>query len=166
MQMNASCFHSAIQERDAEGCRNMASSANVLTHSALYSIIFSKQESIFRCRLIISRHPGSRSGDSQVTSLCANSANKIHFQKVKSPQIFACGSQVQPHVEDTHTRMWTHWADWQPVAPQREVGQRTSWLSAGTQAEVIDKPLSCETTDTFESQTDTMPEKRSSELFS
>lgn len=35
------------------------------------------------------RHPASRAGHSQVTSVCANSSNKIHFQKVKFPQIFA-----------------------------------------------------------------------------
>lgn len=52
------------------------------------------------------RQPGSRAWDSQVTSVCANSSNKIHFQKVKSPQIFAWGPQVKPHVEDTHT--YTH----------------------------------------------------------
>lgn len=172
MQMNASCFHSAIQRRDAKGCRRTWPAQPTFSLPPLCL------PSSFPSGRIASapRHPGSRAAASQVTSVCANSSHKIHFQKVKSPQIFAWGRRVKPHVghTHTHTRMWTHWADWQPVAPQSEVSQRTSWPSwAVTHAEIIDQPLSSETNCTSESEPETMRGEKnvptlhkSSEIFS
>lgn len=109
----------------------MASSANILPHSTLYSIIFSKQENIFIRRLIVPADSRlSRAGDSQVTSVCANSSNKIHFQKVKSPQIFAGGPQATRggHTH-THTHKDVDTLGWLAVSGTPELSQPANILA-------------------------------------
>lgn len=141
----------------------MASSANIFTQSSVYSIIFFKQENIFSCQLIIPVDTQAAELDthrwrrSVPTALIRFIFKRWNFLKYLL-EVHESSHTWRTHTH-THTRMWTHRADWQPVAPQSEVSQRTSWLSAVTHAEVIDKPLTCETNCTSESETETMPEK-------
>lgn len=75
----------AIQQRDAKGCRR----TRLLQPTFLLPSLPMPSSGGCSCPDHPCGDPGSRAAESQATSVCANSANKIHLRKVKSRQIFA-----------------------------------------------------------------------------
>ena len=143
----------------------MASSANILTHSTLYSIISSKQDNIFSCRRIVpgdsqaaepETHRRRRSLPTALIRFISKRWNLLKYLLEVHDSSYTWRENTHTHTH-THTHGCGHTgligSLWHPRV-------KSASEHPGFQLSHVQRLLtSCETNCTFESEGETMPEK-------